>query len=113
MEFQKALQITKDYRGVNKDFVVFHDTSTGDLENYEYRYRPISKKGFTLLHYATAYGQIEMVKVLMENGASKSLCLFHPPLQPTVMILYANSNIMTLLVYQVGLILTKRHSFVV
>lgn len=50
------------------------DDSTGCLEScYEYRYRGIFKKGYTLLHYAMIYGQAEMVNVLMKNGAGIDL----------------------------------------
>lgn len=69
--YDKALKETRRHRKDAK-FVCFQDTSDTNLENcYEYRYRGISKKNFTLLHYAAVYGQEEMIKVLMKNGASK------------------------------------------
>ena len=73
-EFERALHITKENSKEKEDFVRFSDDSTGCLEScYEYRYRGIFRKGFTLLHYAMVYGQDEMVKVLMENETGKQI----------------------------------------
>ncbi len=72
-EFKRALQITNENCKEKENFVCFSDKDTPDcLEScYEYRYRGIFKKGFTLLHYAMVYGRSEMVDVLMKSGAGK------------------------------------------
>ena len=42
-----------------------------EIWNYCFRYRPLKRKGFTLLHYAMIYGNSEVVMVLLELGAGK------------------------------------------
>ena len=71
--FEEALQITRE-QCLDKDhvteFLNLTDTEEGYLEEcFEYRYHPQGRKGTSLLFYAVLYDQVEMVKLLVENGA--------------------------------------------
>ncbi len=52
-------------------------TSNG-ISRYCYRYRPVCREGFTLLHYAMIFGNAEIVKYLLSNGAGTFLFINIP-----------------------------------
>lgn len=76
---EEALKITRDNCD-RVDFVQAKDETTKSngggahmyINCFEYRYRKQPREGFTLLHYAVLYNQVEVMKVLIQHGAGLS-----------------------------------------
>jgi hypothetical protein len=64
------MQITRNHCK-QKDFVCSLDERDVISSKFEYRYGGICTKGWTLLHYALAYNQVEMMELLIHQGAGQ------------------------------------------
>ena len=66
----EALQIIQE--NCSKGLVTAQQRRTGYIDDcFEYRYHPQPQIGYTLLHYAVLYNQVEIIKLLIANDASE------------------------------------------
>ena len=68
-KYEEALHIVEE--SCNDPILIkARDERLGFVErSFQYRYHRIKRTGFTLLHYAVLYKRVDMIRILIQNGA--------------------------------------------